>query len=273
MSTIDKIVEPPEASAESMKPVQAVERAFTVIESLAQNGAMTLKELNAVVSVNKASLLRLLFTLTENGYVKRNDDGSYTLTFKLYTTAVSSMQNVDRIALINEALSELNRSTGRVAQFSIEDGNQLMCLQSVGSSSSLFSIYTESGQRSPLYCTSAGKALLATHPNAQIADRWDALNAQRLTEHTLVDLQDFLRDMSETRRRQYALDVEENEYGIFCIGTVVKGDNCQPIGAISLTGTSLTPNEERDLAAALLPAARSLSKSFGCLDIVLIDEL
>ena len=260
-----------ESAAEPMKTVQAVERAFTVIESLAQNGSMTLKELNEVVSVNKASLLRLLFTLVESGYVKRDEeDGSYALTFKLYETAVSSTQHVDRISLINTTLSELNSSTGRIAQFSIEDGDQLMCLQSIGHSTSFFSVYTESGRRSPLYCTSAGKALLATYSNAQIVDRWGRFGVQRLTEHTIVDPQDFLRDMSETRRRQYALDVEENEYGVFCMGTVVKDASGQAIGAISVSGTSLTPEEERFIAAILLPAARNLSKALGYLDIALI---
>ena len=258
-----------EGNDSSMKTVQAVDRAFTVIEVLAREGAMGLADLSKVVSVNKASLLRLLFTLTENGYLRRDDaSGMYTLTLKPYEIAMASIKNLDKISQITSTLAELNRTCGRIAQFSVEDGDELMCLQSVGGESTFFSSSTEMGHRSPLYCTSAGKAILATYTNTQISDRWDHLGVRQLTEHTIVDLQDFLKDMAETRRRQYALDVEENEYGTYCVGTVVRGTAGQTVGAISVTGESLTAADVSSITKALLPAALRLSRIFGFLEAV-----
>lgn len=255
-----------------MKPIQAVERAFTVLEALSREGAMTLGEINKRCSVNKASLLRLLFTMTEIGYIRRDDtNGRYSLTMKPYEIAVGSVHNLDYTSLIHEALSEVSRETNCIAQFSVEEGNDLLCLQSAGHSSSFYSIYTEGGRRSPLYCTSAGKALLATYDNAQIVDRWDSLEAKRLTEHTIVNLQDLLRDLSEIRQRQYARDIEENEYGVFCLGTVIRGASSEVIGALSVTSNKLDEEDERRIAAVLLPAARKLSRNLGCLNPALID--
>ena len=86
---------------------------------------------------------------------------------------------------------------------------------------------------------------------------------QKLTANTITDVQDLLKDLTNVRQRQYALDMEENEYNVFCIGSVVLGSHKQPIGAISLSGHSMTPEEEQKLAAELLPATRLLSDLLG----------
>ena len=52
---------------------------------------------------------------------------------------------------------------GVIAQFSVEDNNELLCLESYDPTGSSFSVYTRVGQRSPLYSTSAGKAILSTY--------------------------------------------------------------------------------------------------------------
>ena len=256
----------------SMKSIQTVDRAFTVLETISREGALTLADLSKVVKVNKASLLRLLYTLVEDGYLHRDDEtGEYSLTLKLYEIAVGSLQSLDHMSQITTTLSELARETGRTVQFSVEDAGELMCLQSMGGTSSFFSVYSEAGHRSPLYCTSAGKAILATYSGAEVAERWDSMNVQPLTEHTICDLQDFQKELAAIRRRQYAIDNEENEYGVFCVGTVVLGANNQVMGAISITGNSLTEEEEAEISSLLISAATSLSRGFGYLNAGLLQ--
>ena len=67
-------------------------------------------------------------------------------------------------------------------------------------------------------------------------------------------------DLARIRERQYALDIEENEYGTFCVGSAVIGPDGKVLGAVSLTGQTLTKEEEAFLAGKLLPAVSLLSK-------------
>lgn len=244
--------------------LQAVERAFQILEEISCRGSMGLNDLHKAMNVSKASLLRLTHTLVDLGYMTKNpQNGQYALTLKMYEVGISSIQNLDKLSLINSTLAELSGLTGRICQFSIEDNNQLLCLQSIGQKSTFFSAYTIVGKRSPLYCTSAGKALISCYSNGQIVEKWDSLHAMAFTEHTITNVQDLLKDIGEVRRRGYALDLEENEYRVFCVGAVVMGCGNVPIGAISISGSSLTQQEEHEIAAVLLPAVQRLSALLG----------
>ncbi|WP_367566239.1 IclR family transcriptional regulator [Lacrimispora sp.] len=251
---------------ETMKTetVQAVDRALQILEIIGRVNSMSLAELNKEIKVNKASLSRLVYTLVQNGYLAKNEkNGDYSLTLKTYEVGLNAVQNLDKLSLINSTLIDLNNRCGRIAQFSVEDNDQLLCLQSIGKEAMNFSVYTSIGHRSPLYSTSAGKALLSAYSNGEIIEKWNNMNIQPLTENTLTDLQLLLQDIGLTRQRGYALDREENEYHVFCIGTVIMDFSNKPIGAISISGRSLTEQEEEELSSLLLTSSRKLSNLLG----------
>ena len=247
-----------------IEPIQAVERALQVLEILSEKGSMSLNDLHKEIKVNKASLLRLTFTLVQNDYLdKHPQTGNYSLTTKAYEIGVRAIQSLDKFSLINSILADLSTETGRIAQFSIEDHHQLLCLQSIGQKESTFSIYTNVGIRSPLYCTSAGKAILACYTNSQIMEKWKKMDVKPLTENTITDVHNFLKEISEVRNRKYAVDREENEYHVFCVGAAIMTGTNTPIGAISISGRSLSADEEKHIAEVLLPSAKLLSGLMG----------
>lgn len=251
-------------SISKMETIQAVDRAFLIIETVSRANSVSLQDLQKKLGINKASLSRLVFTLVENGYLTKSEKtGDYSLTLKSYEIGLNAVQNLDKISLINSTLADLNANCGRIAQFSIEDGNQLLCLQSIGKKQTSFSVYTNVGQRSPLYCTSAGKALLSTYSNSDIIDKWNELHVKALTEHTCTDVHSFLQDISLIRQRGYALDKEENEYNVFCIGVPVLDHTNKPLGAISISGDTMTQEDETKLSTLLVSSAKRLSNLLG----------
>lgn len=252
-------------SANKLEPILAVERALKLLELLSEHGKMSLNEMHQISKINKASLLRLTYTLVQQGYAKKDEEtGEYSLTLKSYEVGVRAVQNVDKMSLINSVLADLNQSTGRIAQFSVEDNNTLLCLQSINQNNNLFSVYSNLGGRSPLYCTSAGKAILSAYSNTEILAKWEKMDVKPLTKNTITDIQRLLEDISLTRQRGYALDNEENEYQICCIGSIVLGASGKPVGAVSLSGNVF--QDEREIQAVaddLLPAVRRLSGMMG----------
>lgn len=253
-----------EKTETKLETIQAVDRALQILETIGRVNSMSLAGLNKEIKVNKASLSRLIYTLVQNGYLAKNEKtGDYSLTLKTYEVGLNAVQNLDKLSLINSTLVDLYNRTGRIAQFSVEDNNQLLCLQSIGKEAVSFSVYTSVGHRSPLYSTSAGKALLSTYSNGEIIEKWDKMNIQPLTENTLTELQLLLQDIGLTRQRGYALDREENEYHVFCVGTTVMDFSNRPIGSISISGSSLTEQEEQEVSSLLMTSCRKLSSLLG----------
>lgn len=244
--------------------VQSVERALQVLETISRLGSASLVDLRRELDLNKASILRLAHTLVMNGYLNKNSHtGNYSLTLKTYEVGISVIQRGNQINLINTVLGDLSKDTGLVAQFSVEDNNELICLQSIGQTNPVFSASTNAGKRSPLYCTSAGKAILSTYTNEEIIKKWDAFEVKPLTQNTHTDVQSLLRDLAEIRRRHYALDNEENEYNLFCIGSVVLNHTHATMGAISVSAGSFTEEDESRISKIVVNSARRLSGLLG----------
>ena len=253
-----------------LEPIMAVSRALQVLELIGKNGSISLNDLHIKSKINKASLLRITYTLVEEGYAKKDEhSGDYSLTLKAYEVGLSAIHSIDKMSLINSTLNELNEKTGRIAQFSIEDNNSLLCLQSINRNNTLFSVYSNIGSRSPLYCTSAGKAILSAYSNTEILDKWEKMDVRGLTDNTITNFQDFIADLSATRKRGYALDLQENELGMCCIGAVVMGPTAKPVGAISLSGQVFRDiNEIESVAEILLPAVSRLSGMMGYINML-----
>ena len=244
--------------------VQAIDRAFLVLETVAQNGSLSINDLHNKLGLNKASLSRIAATLCSNGYLNRDlKTGNFSLSLRAFEIGVNAVRNLDYISLIKSALAELSSSLKVVAQFSIEDHNELLCLESFDHQNSGFSIYTRVGQRTPLYSTSAGKAILSTYSNEEIIDKWAKMEIKALTANTITDVATLLKDIAQIRQRNYALDLEESEPGLFCLGTVLLNYNRRPIGAISLSTNSLTEEEQLRYSEALLQHVHRLSNMLG----------
>lgn len=243
--------------------VQAIERAFQVLEAVAAGSSLSLNDLYSDLKINKASLLRILASLIKSGYIAKDDNEKYFLTMKAFSIGINAIKNLDYLKIVREVLHELSSTTGTIAQFSIDDGNELLCLESVDSKSNGFSIYTRIGSRTPLYATSAGKALLSTYSNDEIALRWSNFNVHSYTENTITSLNDLMNEIAAIRRKNYAVDHEETERNLFCVGSVVLNYSNKPVGAISLSLDRLDDETEAYLSGVLLDKVHSLSKLFG----------
>ncbi len=244
--------------------VQAIDRAFLVLETIAVHGTMSLNDLHTTLSINKASLSRIALALCENGYLNRDaKSGDYALSLRAFEVGVHAVRKLDYLHVIRGVLEELSTELNVIAQFSIEDHNELLCLESFDQSNSSFSIYTRVGARSPLYSTSAGKAILSTYSNEEICKKWAKMDVRQLMPNTITTVEALLQDIAATRQRNYALDLEENEPGLFCVGTVLMNYNRKPIGAISLSADTMSEEQQAQYSKALLQCTQRLSSMLG----------
>jgi IclR family KDG regulon transcriptional repressor len=82
-------------------------------------------------------------------------------------------------------------------------------------------MFSRMGRRVPLYCTAIGKTLLAY---AKSEDREAALKGVRLlafTPKTLTTRAGLHAELERIREQGFALDAEEHEEGIHCIGAPI----------------------------------------------------
>ena len=238
--------------------VQVIDRAFSVLELVSNEGSMSLKDIYTLLGLNKASAMRIANALVANGYFDKDERGNYSLTFKAYEVGIRAVRRVDYITFIRETLDQLAAELGVIAQFSVKEGTELLCLESFDLTRSNFSVYTKVGIRSQLYATSAGKAILMTYKDEEIKNLWDQMNIRIFTPKTITDYDQFMQRIYEARHRGYALDDEESELGLFCIGAPLVNSTRKAIGAISLSTNRMDDETERRLSTGLLAATQRL---------------
>ena len=121
------------------------------------------------------------------------------------------------------------------------------------------------GRGYPAHATSLGKVLLA-HLDA---DALEAVIADhgllRFAPHTITDPDALRAELGRIRAQGYAVDDEEYEYGLRCIGAPIIGHTGQVVAAVGIGGpvTRVTPARVEELAGVVMRAAASLSRRMG----------
>jgi IclR family transcriptional regulator, acetate operon repressor len=120
------------------------------------------------------------------------------------------------------------------------------------------------GSRRPLHCTALGKAYLAALPPGELAARLASLELDRHTAATITDPAALGAELDRVRERGYAVDAEEVEEGVYCLGAAVCDHRRRPVAAISVAGPAYRLRPETDRTGRLVAAtSTAISRRLG----------
>ncbi|MEM1486349.1 IclR family transcriptional regulator [Oscillospiraceae bacterium PP1C4] len=252
---------------ENQPGVQSLERAFDLIENLSLNpDGMQLMELSAATGLHKSTVHRLLASLAALGYIKKDENtGKYRLTLKLFELSGRVVDSIDVLEIAKAPLEQLRNTTQEAVHLVVREGIDIVYVHKVDSKNSSIRMFSRIGMRRPMYCTAVGKSILATMSDEEVMRIWERSNIIRYTQHTIVDLGSLFRELDEIRRRGYALDNEENELGVRCIGAAVLDYTGRGRAALSISAPIGRMTDERIqvLAADILAARAWISAEMG----------
>lgn len=249
--------------------IAAVERAIKLLEALA--GEVEGADLTALaerLDLPVSATHRLLTTLAERGFVMQHDSsGAYGLTLKL---AQLAFRNLDLRGLPDAGqivLDELARSTREYCRLAVVEGENLSWIARAQGATAGLRYEPPMGAGIVLHATATGKAWLASlpEPDALRIVCARGFNAEGRTGPNAIGDVDTLRlHLAETRRRGFALAVEEGEVGTVAMAVTFRaGPNADaPVaGTLSVAGPLPRMHEARrgEIAAALAEAAREMA--------------
>ena len=213
-------------------PVKSAIRTLDVLEFLvAQRQPMAARDLSIALEIPVSSLSYLLTTLVDRGYLAR--DGRHYApgpALARLQPATTARDFLDLVRGVAAALrDQLNES---VAFFVRRDFEVEAVVSAVGTQALRYSF--DVGRRAPLHIISAGKAILAALPAAEL-DRYfrESIRAA-FTANTLTDETALRADLATARASGIARTREEQALGIAGIGRAVVIDG-ELVGAMSVT--------------------------------------
>lgn len=249
--------------------VQSVDRTLSILEVLSDYEAgLGITDLSEKVGLHKSTVHRLLATLIHKGYVRQNDETNrYELTLKLFELGNKKIEKMNIVTIAKPFIQELMEQTNEVIHLVIGEGAEIIYVAKVEPQKTI-RMYSSIGKRIPMYCTSVGKSMMAYMNEEEVEKIWNISPIKKLTENTIVNLEDFKEHLKVVREKRYAIDEQENEIGIRCIGASIldyKGNVC---GAISISGSTISFTEDKieEFSKLLIEYAGKISRELGYRD-------
>ena len=235
------------ASGEPARGVQSLERAFAVLEVMADaGGTVGLSRLAAESGLPLPTIHRLVRTLVDLGYVRQDASRRYVLgprLIRLGETASRMLATWGR-----PYLHGLVEALGETANLAMLDGDEVVYVAQVPSRHSM-RMFTEVGRRVFPHCTAVGKALLAQTEPHEVRALLARTRMPAQTANTITDPGTFLDALVQVSEQGYALDEQEQELGVCCVAVAVP-DAPSPI-ALSVSGPA--PRMAKDVVERAVP--------------------
>jgi IclR family acetate operon transcriptional repressor len=211
-----------DAVAKSSGGVQSLDRAFAILEAMADaGGVIGLSQLAEKADLPLATIHRLVRTLVNLGYVRQEDSRQYSLGPQLMRLSDTAAKRVG--VWTRPAMSTAVEELGESVNLAVLDADEIVYVAQVQPSANFMRMFTEVGFRTAPHATAVGKAILADYPEEEVVAMLGRTGMKRHTDRTLVTPEDFLAELAEVRRLGYAIDDGEQEIGVRCIGVVVPG--------------------------------------------------
>lgn len=216
------------------KQMSAVSRTITVLETLARHGSLNLESLAREAHLPKATVLRFLATLTSLGYVHKDSADRYSLTLRMFSVGSHVLSHIDLMDVARPFASELCERFGETVHMGILTEDQAVYVLKKESSYTV-RMYSQVGKAIPLYCTAIGKNLLAGMDDRQVAAYIARTNLKPFTPNTLRTPQQLSQELAQVRLQGWAMDDEEHEEGVVCIGAGIQDYTGKTVAAMSVS--------------------------------------
>ncbi|MGD9865244.1 MAG: IclR family transcriptional regulator, partial [Pseudodonghicola sp.] len=211
-----------------------VGKALRLLELLSTyDTPVRLSELSRDAAMNKSTAYRMLEAMGRLGYVQQDEpNGRYMITTKMWQIGVRAFQRLDIRNIAKPYLDTLARETDEPAVLAIVEGNDAVIVDRAASSQAIQTV-SQIGSRTPIHCSSLGKAYLmvGTEEKLQRLKR----PFQQVTPKTLTRIADLRKDVEEAIAAGIATAYDEYDEGVSGVSAPILGGDGKVHCAIGIT--------------------------------------
>lgn len=244
--------------------VASVVRALGLLEQLAlASSPLSLGEISRELQLPPSTTHRLLATLSGAGFVSQElHTDRYMATLKLFNLGSMVLSQFNLSEMLLPTMRRIADQVGESVSLVVLEGNEGVLLERVAGSRGLqvFSKY----RRVPLYCTAAGKALLAGFDDKSLENYLSRTPLKRLTQSTICTSSALRTEMERIHAVGYAVDREEVEKGARCVAVPLVFARGTPAAvSVSALAPRMTENRIKEIATYLKKVLRDPDRALA----------
>ena len=254
-------------SPKSGTTIQSVERALDIIEILDQHPqGLGLIELSHLAHLKPSTCHHLLGTLSKRGWVAKDAERKrYRLGLRLLQLKNSLADQLDILSIARPHLERLNELTKEAVHLACMEGYDFITLAKLESRQVVRVDNGYVGKSNAAHCTASGKAILAFLPEIEIDRLVEQRGLKKFTERTITELPELKIDLARIRTRGYAIDDEEFQPDVVCIGAPIFNFDGSVAASISVSVPTMraTPSWLEKVTDMLLQTTAQISEELG----------
>ncbi|EGV28245.1 transcriptional regulator, IclR family [Thiorhodococcus drewsii AZ1] len=241
--------------------IQVIDRAAALLDAIARYpDPVSLKILAAETGLNVSTAHRILASLIHNRFVEKDSAGHYRLGLRLLQLGVRLHGNVDVRAIARPIMEDLRDRFGETVNLTIREGDAVVYIEKA-TPNRMIHVQQLIGSRAPLHVTAVGKLMLGAAGEAAIRAYAERTNLPAYTRNSITDLPRLIAACAQSLALGYALDDEEAEMDVGCIGVLVYDGTGNVSAGLSVSAPILRRRAE--WIEDLMEAGKRLSLDLG----------
>lgn len=225
---------------------------------------LELSQIARALALPKSTAFNLVHTLNAIKYVERDEqDGRYRLGLRMFEVGSAAVNNLDAGAVMRRYMRKIYLQLNETMHCAMLSGGELVYIDKLESTRSIRMI-SRVGVRLPLYCTAMGKAMLAAMDGRAVERIMAEHPFEALTPRTIRDMDELTRQLEKVRAQGYAVEREESNENVCCVGVAILDKDKRPAYAMSVSAPSFrfTPELEAEAGRLLLHARERIERIF-----------
>lgn len=213
-----------------------LKKAFEVLEAISDSSeGLSFPKLLERINCNKTSLFRILLTIEEMGYIRKNPEtDNYFISRKMLSLAYASLCDANLIEESIDIMRQLRDETSETTMLGVLlDDECVMIAQEYGDHD--FNFTGKLGMKSPLHASAPGKAILAALPDAEREKLIARIKLTKNAENTITDRGELKAELAKIAARNYATDASEAVNGVNCVASNIFDAHGYPVAVIWIT--------------------------------------
>jgi DNA-binding IclR family transcriptional regulator len=249
---------------------RSLERALQILNAFNnERNVLTLAQLSEILSLPKATVLRLCSTLVKYGFLKHDPESKrYSLGLRLFELGSIVFYSLSLRHIAAPHLSQLQLKLGKTIFLGILDNDELLYIDKREDPRNPINFTSKIGTRRPPYWGMVGPMLMAYLPEDEIERLLRKNPLKATTKKSITNKDEFKEWLRQIREQGFAVDVETTFEGITGIAAPVRNYTGKVIASIGIALISATVDSKglKGLVKEAVETALTISKELGYLE-------
>ena len=204
---------------------------------------LELHEIAKALDIPKSSAFNLLHTLLDMQFVEYQASTShYKLSMKMFEIGAKAVRRTNIDTVIREQMQEIYLAMNETVHCGVQDGTDMVYIDRIESTRSI-RMTARIGFRIPVYCTAMGRAILACMSDSEVRALLKDETFKQLTPYTVKNVDALLAALQKVREQGYAVESQESNENVICMGVAARDKENMPRYAISVSAPIFRMNE------------------------------